>query len=47
VHPAVLETYQAGTLHESLGNGTAPTPPDPALSAEEAAVVRLLRHVAG
>jgi DNA topoisomerase I len=47
VHPAVLETYQAGTLHESLGNGTAPKPPDPALSAEEAAVVRLLRHVAG
>lgn len=47
VHPAVLETYQAGTLHEALGNGAAPTPQDSALSPEELGVVRLLRHVAG
>lgn len=45
VHPAVLERYQAGTLHEALGNGTAPKA-DSALSAEEQAVVRLLEHVA-
>jgi len=47
VHPAVLEIYQAGTLHEALGNGTAPTPQDSALSPEELGVVRLLRQVAG
>ena len=26
VHPAVLETYEAGTLHEALGNGGPPKP---------------------
>ena len=30
VHPAVLETYEAGTLHEALNNGGAP--PGPARS---------------
>jgi len=47
IHPAVLETYEAGTLHEALQNGG---PPKRAavsgLSPEEQAVVRLLRHVA-
>jgi DNA topoisomerase-1 len=46
VHPAVLETYQAGTLHDALGNGAAPQAADAVLSPEEQAVVRLLRHVA-
>jgi Topoisomerase IB len=46
VHPAVLETYQAGTLHEALRNGTAPAPQNSALSPEELGVVRLLRQVA-
>ncbi len=45
VHPVVLESYQAGTLHAALRNGTGPKA-DPALSPEEQAVVRLLRHVA-
>jgi DNA topoisomerase I len=45
VHPAVFETYQAGTMLEALGNGngTAAAAAD-ALSAEEQAVVRLLRR---
>jgi DNA topoisomerase I len=46
VHPAVLETYQAGTLHQALTNGSAPTAADSELSPEEQAVVRLLRHAA-
>jgi DNA topoisomerase-1 len=44
VHPAVFETYQAGTILEALGtgNGTAAAGAAAALSAEERAVVRLL-----
>jgi DNA topoisomerase I len=44
VHPAVFETYQAGTMLEALGtgNGTAAAAAAAALSAEERAVVRLL-----
>ena len=44
VHPAVFETYQAGTMVEALaGNGTAAAAAA-ALSAEEQAVVRLLKR---
>jgi DNA topoisomerase-1 len=46
VHPAVLETYQAGTLHDALRNGGSPKGAGSGLSADEQAVVRLLRHVA-
>ena len=46
VHPAVLETYQAGTLHVALGDGAAPQAADAVLTPEEQAVVRLLRCVA-
>ncbi|MDQ3137155.1 MAG: DNA topoisomerase IB [Gemmatimonadota bacterium] len=47
VHPAVLDTYQAGTLHEALQNGGAPkSAAASALRPEEQSVVRLLRHVA-
>jgi DNA topoisomerase-1 len=47
VHPAVLETYAAGTLHDALQNGGPPkVGTGSALSPEEQAVVRLLRHVA-
>jgi DNA topoisomerase-1 len=44
VHPAVFETYQAGTMLEALenGNGTAAVVAAAALSAKERAVVRLL-----
>jgi DNA topoisomerase-1 len=44
VHPAVFETYQAGTMLEALGNGngTAAAAAAAGLSAEERAVVRLL-----
>jgi len=45
VHPAVTETYQAGTLHDALRNG-GPPPSGSGLSSEEQALVRLLRHVA-
>ena len=46
VHPAVLETYAAGTLHQALQNGGPPKGGAAAgLSPEEQAVVRLLRHV--
>ena len=46
VHPAVLETYEAGILHDVLGNGAAPrSARDSSLEPEERAVVRLLRHV--
>jgi DNA topoisomerase-1 len=46
VHPAVLETYQAGSLHGALQNGGPLPKAAAALSEEEQAVVRLLRHVA-
>jgi DNA topoisomerase-1 len=46
IHPAVLETYEAGTLHAALQNGGPPKNGAAALSPEEQAVVRLLRHVA-
>ena len=48
VHPAVLETYQAGTLHEALRNGGAPGggAASSGLTPDEVAVVRLLRHIA-
>lgn len=44
VHPAVFETYQAGTMLEALGkaNGTAAAATAAGLSADERAVVRLL-----
>ena len=45
VHPAVLETYEAGTLHEALANGKGAGPPRPASSRTSRRVVRLLRHV--
>ena len=45
VHPAVIETYQAGTLHDALRNGGPPSAGS-ALSPEEQALVRLLRHAA-
>jgi DNA topoisomerase I len=45
VHPAVFETYQAGTMLEALGNGNGTAAAAAAaLSAEEQAVVRLLRR---
>lgn len=45
VHPAVFETYLAGTMIESLGNGTrAAAGAAAALTPEERAVVRLLAH---
>jgi hypothetical protein len=48
VHPAVLEIYQAGTLHEALNNGGSPAKAGASgLSDDEQAVVRLLRLVAG
>ncbi len=44
VHPAVFETYQAGTMLEALGNGNGTAAAArAALSAQERAVVRLLR----
>lgn len=43
VHPAVFETYQAGTMLEALGSGNgSAAAAAAALSAEEQAVVRLL-----
>jgi DNA topoisomerase-1 len=43
VHPAVFETYQAGTMVEALGNGNGTAAAArAALSAQERAVVRLL-----
>jgi DNA topoisomerase-1 len=48
VHPAVFETYLAGTMLETLQNGTKEAARKYAatkdLSPEEVAVVRLLRH---
>jgi DNA topoisomerase-1 len=43
VHPAVFESYLAGTMLEHLQNGTKAAVKDD-LKAEEQAVVRLLRH---
>jgi DNA topoisomerase-1 len=43
VHPAVFETYLAGTLPKILQNGTKDAAKAD-LNAEEVAVVRLLRH---
>jgi DNA topoisomerase-1 len=46
IHPAVLERYEAGTLHDALGNGTLPeAPAGSALTREELAVVRLLQAI--
>jgi DNA topoisomerase-1 len=48
VHPAVFESYLAGTMLEALQNGTKKAARNDAakqeLSSEEVAVVRLLRH---
>jgi DNA topoisomerase-1 len=49
VHPAVFETYQAGTMLKALGNGkrtAAPAAGAAELSADEQAVVRLLSRYA-
>jgi DNA topoisomerase I len=48
VHPAVLERYEAGTLHQALanGNGKAPGSSGAGLDSSERALVRLLRNVA-
>ena len=43
VHPAVFDTYLAGTMVEALKNGTTQAAKN-ALGDEEASVVRLLRH---
>jgi DNA topoisomerase-1 len=43
VHPAVFETYLAGTMEEALKNGTRESAKS-ALADEEASVVRLLRR---
>jgi DNA topoisomerase-1 len=43
VHPAVFETYMAGTMVDALQNGTKEAAKS-ALAEEEASVVRLLRH---
>jgi DNA topoisomerase-1 len=43
VHPAVFETYLAGTMVDALKNGTKEAAKS-ALADEEASVVRLLRH---
>jgi DNA topoisomerase I len=43
VHPAVFETYLAGTMVDALRNGTKEAAKS-ALADEEASVVRLLRH---
>src|SRR6476661_4317566 len=48
VHPAVLERYEAGTLHQALGNGNgrAARMNGSGLDSSEKALVRLLRAVA-
>jgi DNA topoisomerase-1 len=43
VHPAVFETYLAGTMVDAMKNGTKESAKS-ALANEEASVVRLLRH---
>ena len=47
VHPAVIERYVAGTLHQSLANGKAPSAGAKGLEADEQALVRLLRSFDG
>jgi DNA topoisomerase-1 len=48
VHPAVFESYEAGTLHDRLRNGGPPkSSGSGSLSDGERAVVRLLRHAGG
>ena len=44
VHPAVFETYAAGTMLEALANGDTSAATEHALSAEEEAIVRLLKR---
>ncbi|HEU5042483.1 MAG TPA: DNA topoisomerase IB [Gemmatimonadales bacterium] len=44
VHPAVFETYAAGTMIEALANGDVSPATEHTLSAEEEAIVRLLRR---
>lgn len=44
VHPAVFETYSAGTMLEALANGASPPGRVHALTAQEEAIVRLLRR---
>jgi DNA topoisomerase-1 len=46
VHPAVLERYEAGTLHEALANGKGTGSAPTGLEPSEKALVRLLREVA-
>jgi len=46
VHPAVLEQYEAGTLHEALANGKGNGAAVTGLEPGEKALVRLLRDVA-
>jgi DNA topoisomerase I len=46
IHPAIFETYQAGTMLELLQNGTKDKV-TAGLRSEEAALVRLLRHQLG
>jgi Topoisomerase IB len=46
VHPAVLERYEAGTLHEALANGKGTGSAPTGLEPGEKALVRLLREVA-
>ena len=43
IHPAVFDAYTAGTMLETLQNGTSPTA-KAQLDTDEAAVARLLRH---
>ena len=42
VHPAVFETYAAGTMLDALANGDLSPATEHALSADEEAIVRLL-----
>jgi DNA topoisomerase-1 len=46
VHPAVLERYAAGTLHQCLANGKTGARTADGLEPDEQALVRLLRDVA-
>ena len=44
IHPTVFETYAAGTMLEALANGEVSSASEHALSAEEEAIVRLLKR---
>ncbi|HEU5040063.1 MAG TPA: DNA topoisomerase IB [Gemmatimonadales bacterium] len=44
VHPTVFETYAAGTMLEALANGDTSPATEHALSADEEAIVRLLKR---